>query len=431
MTNQAGNQAVSARGWVAWGVASSCLFFQFVVQIQPSAMIEPLEASLQVDAVELGWLSAAYFLSYLLLQVPMGWLLDRFGPRLVLGSSMVLGSIGLVWFGTASTLDSAIAARAGLGVAGAPAFAASALVASREFPASRFALMLGLTEAFTLLGGVAVTLGLPLLDQVISRGGSGVVLAAVSAVLALACFLLVDGRAGSRTTAPARTGHGGTGAARSALQTIFNPVVLLAGLHAGLFFSIIAAFGGLWAAPFLRARLGLDPANASQPVAILFAAGVLGAPLLGLISGRVRWRGPTLVVASIMCAGSAALMIHAPGGTWFLVSMLALLGFFAGVFAVDMASVQDVIEPHRRGLALGSANMMLGVIGGPVILMLVAGSLDRTGTSGSVEVLEASIAQLRSALTWFIGGLVLTIPVGIALLMALRHQARSRDPIRQ
>ncbi len=430
MTNKAGNQVVDARGWVAWGVASSCLLFQFVVQIQPSAMIKPLEVSLQVDAVELGWLSAAYFLSYLILQVPMGWLLDRFGPRLVLGTSMVLGSIGLIWFGTASTLDSAIAARAGLGVAGAPAFAASALVASREFPASRFALMLGLTEAFTLLGGVAVTLGLPVLDRVVSRGGSGVVLAVISAVLALACFLLVKGRSDPPTPALAPAAHGDGGAPRSVVRTIFNPVVLLAGVHAGLFFSIIAAFGGLWAAPFLRMRLGLEAADASQPVAILFAAGVLGAPLLGLVSGRARWRGPTLLIASFMCAGSAALLIHAPGGAWFVVSFLALLGFFAGVFAVDLAALQDVIEPRRRGLALGTANMMLGVIVGPVVLMLVAESLDRTGTSGSVEVLEASIDQLRVALSWFIGGLVLAIPVGIALLVALRREVLSREPIR-
>ena len=99
------------KDWAAWLVAASCLFFQFVVQIQPSAMIEELEVAFAVDAVELGLLASAYFVTSISLQVPVGWLLDRFGPRSVLVTSMVLGAVGLIWFGYASTLDSAIWAR--------------------------------------------------------------------------------------------------------------------------------------------------------------------------------------------------------------------------------------------------------------------------------------------------------------------------------
>ena len=423
---QAGAPGGRARDWIAWAVASSCLLFQFVVQVQPSAMIDGLERSFDVDAVELGLLSSAYFLSYLLLQVPMGWLLDRFGPRIVLGASMILGAVGLLWFGTASNLTSAILARTGLGIAGAPAFAAAALVASRGFPAARFGLMIGLTEAFTLLGGVAVVLGLPLLDRAIDRTGSGIALAILSMVLAVACLLLVEG-GGRRSTEPgAVTSEPPT---RSVARTILDPSVLLAGLHAGLLFSIIASFGGLWAAPFLRARLELDPVLASQPVAILFAAGVLGAPLLGLVSGRPLWRGPVLIIASVLCAVSACMLINAPVGTLQLLLLLALLGFFGGVFAVDMAAVRDVVEPARRGLALGTANMILGVVGGPVIMMLVARALDRTDPGGTVDILRASLEQVRGSLDWFVGGLACAVPVGILLVLLLRRRDRSSDVI--
>ena len=99
-------------------------------------MIEELEVAFAVDAVELGLLASAYFVTSISLQVPVGWLLDRFGPRSVLVTSMVLGAVGLIWFGYASTLDSAIWARVLLGVAGAPAFASAALVASRRFRAT-------------------------------------------------------------------------------------------------------------------------------------------------------------------------------------------------------------------------------------------------------------------------------------------------------
>jgi MFS family permease len=417
------------RSWVAWLVASACLFFQFVVQIQPAAMIPDLELSFQVDSVELALLSSVYFITYILLQVPVGWLLDRFGPRMVLGTSMILGAGGMLWFGYASSLDSAIAARAGLGIAGAPAFASAALVASRGFPAARFALMLGLTEAFTLLGGVTVTLLLPALEQLSSRTGSGVVLAVVSLVLAVGTFLFVGGPTSSSKDDALDRPETKRAPTRSVLRTITSPLVLLAGVHAGLFFGIISAFGGLWAAPFFRARLDLDPTVASQPVAVLFAAGVFGAPLLGWISGRARWRGPTLIIASGTCALAAALLLHGSGGPVFLFSMLALLGFFGGVFAVDLACVRDFVPPERRGIALAAANMLLGVVGGPLLLMVIAESLRMSSGTGEVIPMSAGIDQIRAALNWFVGSLVLAVPLGVALVLIMRSRARSMSGI--
>ena len=76
------------RGWLVWLIASLCLLFQFLVQLQPSVMIGELEHTLSLDAAQLGKLTSAYFVTYLLLQVPVGWLLDRYGPRLVLTISM-------------------------------------------------------------------------------------------------------------------------------------------------------------------------------------------------------------------------------------------------------------------------------------------------------------------------------------------------------
>ena len=166
----------SSRGWSTWLLASFCLLFQFVVQVQPSVMIPSLERDLAMGAEELGYLTSAYFLSYFICQIPSGWLLDRVGPRLVLAVSLILSAGGLIWFGMADSIGSAIAARVALGVFGAPAFPAAALVAARWFPSRRFTLMLGFTESFTFIGGVLVDLGLPSLVEWTGRVGSGVIL---------------------------------------------------------------------------------------------------------------------------------------------------------------------------------------------------------------------------------------------------------------
>ena len=426
MTSHPTSGRGNLRDWSAWLVAASCLFFQFVVQIQPSAMIDELEVAFAVDAVELGLLASAYFVTSISLQVPVGWLLDRFGPRAVLVTSMILGAVGLVWFGHASSLDSAIWSRVLLGVAGAPAFASAALVASRRFPARRFGLMLGLTESFTLLGGVAVALLLPSLSAYASRGGSGLALALLSLLLGAGCLLLVGGRAETPgSDEPVTTGRPRI----SLVRTLLEPRLWLAGIHGGIFFGVIAAFGGLWAAPFFRARLDLAPDVATYPVAILFAAGVFGAPLLGLVAGRPAWRGPTLILASVVCAVAGFLMVNVDTSDLMLFTLVGILGFFAGVFAVDMACVRDASDPARRGLAIGTANMMLGVVGGPVMVMLVAGALDAATGTEAFNPMLAGLDQIREALNWFVGPLVLAVPLAALLIVSLRRGARPHPPI--
>jgi MFS family permease len=288
--------------------------------------------------------------------------------------------------------------------------------------------MLGLTEAFTLLGGIAVAIGLPSLSLMVDRNGSGIMLAAVSILLGVACFLLVFGRERRPSRAVSLSGQSAE-APRSVLRTLLDLRLWLAGLHAGLFFVIISAFGGLWAAPFFRARLNLEPEYSSYPVAMLFAAGVLGAPLLGLISGRPRWRGPTLIVASFLCTAASAALIYAPGGLAVLLLLIALLGFFSGVFGVDMACVQDAAPPGRRGLAMGAANMILGVVGGPLMVLVIARALDGSSGSGEVEPMHATLSQMREALGWFVGAIALTIPIGVALVLVLKSGARLREPM--
>lgn len=381
-----------------------------MVQIKPVAMMGELERGLGADAMGIGVLSSAYFITYILLQAPMGWLLDRFGPRLVLSTSMVLGALGLLWFGRADTLASATVARIVLGIAGAPAFAAAALVAARGFRASRFALMLGLTESFTLLGGIAVTLGLPLLADRLDRSGSGAVLAGLSLLLGVASALMVEGPGRRRDEGAAADRPTG---ATSITSTFLDLRLWLAAVHGGLFFGIISSFAGLWAAPFLRARLDLAPELASQPVAVLFAGGVLGAPLLGLLSGLPRWRMPTLLVASVACALAMAGLVHLPLGMGSLLALFAVLGFFSGVFAVDLACIRDVVDPARRGLAMGAANMILVVVGGPLLQLVVAGALD----AGDAGAMDADLPAVRTAMNWFVIAAASTVP--LALLVAL------------
>ena len=101
-------------------------------------------------------------------------------------------------------------------------------------------------------------------------------------------------------------------------------------------------------------------------------------------------------------------------------SLLFGLGFFTAGFALDLAYVRDLVTERMQGFALGTANLILGIVAGPLMLMLIAESLERTGLEGTVTASNASIEQIRSSLVWFVGGLILTVPLGLLLVWMMR-----------
>ena len=187
-----------------------------------------------------------------------------------------------------------------------------------------------------------------------------------------------------------------------------------------MFFAIVSAFGGLWGGPFLRARLDVSFEEATRLLSWLFLSGAIGAPILGLIATHVRWRGLILIVASVGCAVFSFLLILVDLPQGVILFLLFGLGFFTAGFALDLAYVRDLVTDRMQGFALGTANLVLGIVAGPLMLMLIAESLERTGLEAIVTASNASIEQIRSSLVWFVGGLVLTVPLGVLLVWMMR-----------
>src|SRR5689334_6938426 len=67
--------------WSIWLLSALFMFYKYAIEVSPSVMTETLMKTFQISGVQIGNLAASYFYAYLLLQIPAGLLLDRFGPR--------------------------------------------------------------------------------------------------------------------------------------------------------------------------------------------------------------------------------------------------------------------------------------------------------------------------------------------------------------
>ena len=80
--------------WVVWLIAATFFLFNYMNQVVPSAMADDLSESFGIHATLLGMLAAVYFYTYAALQIPVGVVVDHFGPHRTLGFAAILAAVG-------------------------------------------------------------------------------------------------------------------------------------------------------------------------------------------------------------------------------------------------------------------------------------------------------------------------------------------------
>jgi len=142
------------RAYLVWGIAAVFSLYQFLMQGSISIMIPDLTEDLLLETVEIGFLSSCFFYTYILFQIPAGFVIDLFGPRrmLIIATFTYIGATLLLAF--SSTLSMAIAARLLMGLMSTLAIVNAFCLAARWFSTAQFALLVGLTEMVAISGGI-------------------------------------------------------------------------------------------------------------------------------------------------------------------------------------------------------------------------------------------------------------------------------------
>jgi MFS family permease len=138
---------------LAWATGAMFFFYAWVLRVAPSVMVGELMRDFAVGAAVLGHLSAAYFYAYAGMQIPVGLLLDRFGPRRLMTVAALACAGGCMLFAVGQSLAMVTAGRLLIGASAAFSLVGAMAIAGQWFPANRFALLSGLAMAMGMAGG--------------------------------------------------------------------------------------------------------------------------------------------------------------------------------------------------------------------------------------------------------------------------------------
>ena len=395
---------------LGWLTGALFFFYAWVLRVSPSVMVEELMRDFAVGGAAIGNLSALYFYGYAGMQIPVGLMIDRFGPRRLLTVSALVCGASCLLAAWSPTLEGVALGRFLIGASAAFSLVGAFAVAGQWFPPTQFALLGGLAMAAGMAGGVLGQAPVRLLVEANGWRPTVAMTAAGGLVIALMAIAFVRDKT---------RGTGGLGDVLAGLGRVLrNPqtwLISLAGLGAN---GTLLGFGGLWGVPFMGAAHGLEPAAAAFVTSLLIAGWGCGAPLFGWLSGFMGRRRAPFLIGYAICLPSFATLVYGPAlPTEAVAALTFLTGFGGSAQIVCFATVREVNAPAVAGTAIGVVNAFVTGTGA-VYQPLIGWLLDRSwsGTlAGGARVYAA--ADYRVAFGVLLAGLI----VGLGCALAMRE----------
>jgi MFS family permease len=325
-----------------------------------NAVISPhLVREFSLNPADLGFLTSVYFITFAAMQIPLGVILDRYGPRRVQTALLLVAALGATMFAIG---DSLLAITIGRGLIGAGV--ASCLMSSFKanalwWPRERLALMNNLIMAFGGVGALSATAPVHALLTVTDWRMLFVGLAIVTAALAVVTFLVVPERR-SATVSSA-----GIVEQFAALPAIFRNRVFWR--YAGpfsIFYAIYMSYQTLWAAPWLRDVGGFNQAEVADYMFLIQLGmffGVLGS---GVMADRLRKQGVgperifpfAVAIAMLLQALLIAVPSASPGFLWTAYSLIA------SSIILSFTILTERFPPELTGRVITSANLIAFIL---------------------------------------------------------------------
>jgi predicted MFS family arabinose efflux permease len=248
-------------------------------------------SELGLDLASFGFVTSFYFLAYASIQLPLGVLLDRYGPNRVEGVLLLIATVGTVIFALADSLTMLAIGRALMGLGVSSGLMAAFKAYSALVPPERLPLVNGLHMAAGSLGVLASGLPVEILIEAFGWRAFFIGLAGLAGFGAI--VLLFGVRNFPQSAVRNETIRD---LVRGAGQVIVSkPFIRLAPIAVSTQATMMA-LQALWVGPFLRDIAGFSPATAATIVSVMGGAVIVGYALSGFVGDRlVRRRGMPVV----------------------------------------------------------------------------------------------------------------------------------------
>lgn len=376
-------QVNSALSWIVVLGATLFFFYEFIQMNMFNAIDDQLLRDFSLDATRLGRLSGYFFDANVLFLFLAGPLLDRFSTRKLILGTMALAVVATAFFAFTHSIVAASVYRFLTGIGGAFCFLATIRLATRWFTEEHMAFVTGIIFTMAMLGGMVAQTPLTLLVNEVGWRYAMVVNAGLGFVLLLLIFVLVrdypQNYAENYSTEHQKLNA--IGYWKSWRLVFLKVRNWLGGVYACLLNLPLAVLGGMWGIPYLTVVHKLSITQASYVTSMLFLGTIVGSPVMGWFSDRIRRRRLPMIVGAILSLGVIFIILYTPHLS--LSGLLVLFLVLGFITSTQVVSYPTVAENNPSMLtATAVSTVSLTVIGGYAVFQPLFGWLMDISSGG-------------------------------------------------
>ncbi|KGP64267.1 MFS transporter [Legionella norrlandica] len=393
--------------WFVWIIVSVFYAYQYVLRVMPNIMLEDITQQFHIDATVFGQFSGIYYIGYSLMHLPIGIMLDRFGPRKVMTGCILLTVVGLLPILFAENWIYPIIGRAMIGIGSSAAILGTFKIIRMTFKEQHFPRMLSLSVMIGLVGAVYGGGPVSYMCQLMGYKTVVEIFVGIGILLASITYLIVPD-----VQSPPQA------SVVSNIKRVFsNSKVMMLCCFAGLMLGPLEGFSDVWGSGFLKMAYSLNSATANYLPSMIYIGMCFGAPILSLIAEKTgHYLGTIIVSGTIMFLVFALLVggvLTVPGITLSFI----LVGVCCAYQILAIYKVSTYVPDSLAGLATAVANMIIMIFGYGFHSMI-----------GYVINLYGGTHAAR-AFVYGIGIIPVTLAVGVAGFLFLAYREKYFTPV--
>ncbi len=269
------------RGYLAWSTVAVAYAVAFLQRVSPQSVSLSFMTDFGTDAGGVAMLASSYFWGYTLMQIPAGFLVDRYGVKRIVLVSMSASSFGSAAFALAPTLLDVFAARLMVACGDALVFTALLKLVAQSFTDERFGIMSGISQVSGYVGGAMATS--PLAAAVTGFGWR-------TCFLFIACIgigNLVIASMVLRSDPTAHSERTMKGILASSGRALTRGANWGCAMSFASHFAVVTTLSGVWGIPMVAHVFKISPSAAGAPLFAFMAGNAIGSIFLGHVADRM------------------------------------------------------------------------------------------------------------------------------------------------
>jgi MFS family permease len=338
---------------VVWMLTAVFYFYQYAMRSAPAVMMPQLSAAFGLSALGVASMVGLFYYGYSPFSLVAGAAMDRLGPRKLVPFAAIVVGLGALLFATGN-VNAASIGRFMQGAGGVFALVGAIYIATKNFPASQAATLIGATQMFGMAGGAAgqFVVG-PMIGAGLSWTSFWIGMGVAGLLIGIILYFLIPPEKASGDRG------GGIKVIAKGFGIVFrNPQSILCGLIAGLLFIPTTIFDMIWGVRYLQEAHSLEYGDAVMRSAAVPFGWIIGCPLLGFISDRIGRRKPVIIGAAMVLLLCLVLILYGHLNRFPPYVLGLLAGVASGAAMLPYTIIKEANPPEYGGTATGVVNFL-------------------------------------------------------------------------